>query len=91
MEIRKGYTIESLSDDGWFFLCKGWGHRRMIWFTFDELKNEHLFDSPKDAKASLTKLLKVMPEYKEDEFRVMEFIRNPLKPVFIRSEKVVID
>jgi hypothetical protein len=67
------YTIQSISEEGIYFLVNGWNKHKAIWVTTDKLENSMLFNTPAQAKASLTKLLKVMPEYSTDSFAVAEF------------------
>ena len=68
----KKFTIKSISDEGVYYLVNGWNKYRAFWKTEDELKPEMLFQSASDAKRSLTKLLKVMPEYATDKFEIVQ-------------------
>lgn len=67
------YTIQSTSEEGIYFLVNGWSKHRAIWVTKDKIKPSMLFSMPQYAQASLTRLLKVMPEYSTDSFAVAEF------------------
>lgn len=73
------YTIKSTSDEGVYFLVNGWEKHRTFWISETEVnKNiekakEKFFSAPRFAKASLTKLLKIMDDYKNDHFEMVEF------------------
>ena len=73
------YTIKSTSDEGVFFLVNGWEKHNTFWISEAELRKDiekaktKFFTAPRFAKASLTKLLKVMDEYKTDKFELVEF------------------
>lgn len=75
----KKYTIKSVSNEGVFYLVKGWYKEKAIWFSEKRVManpsyyREKFFSTPASAKATLTKLLKVMPEYETDVFEVVEF------------------
>lgn len=75
----KKYTIKSTSWEGVYYLVNGWEKCKTFWFGEDEVMKDvekakrFFFNKPSQAKASLTKLLKIMPDYKEDEFEVVEF------------------
>lgn len=77
--MDKKYTIKSTSEEGVYFLVNGWNKFKTFWLKETEFKRcpdyykEWLFSSPSTAKATLTKLLKVMPEYETDVFEVVEF------------------
>lgn len=73
------YTIKSTSEEGVYYLVNGWEKCKTFWFSeksvMEDTENakRFFFNKPSQAKASLTKLLKVMTEYLEDEFEVVEF------------------
>ena len=73
------YTIKSTSDEGVYFLVNGWQKCKTFWFSkksvLQDIENakKHFFNTPAHAKASLTKLLKVMPDYATDEFEIVSF------------------
>lgn len=74
------YTIKSTSSDGVYYLCKGWGnHKNPFWRKRNELNNDVLFKRKQDAKTSLYKFLKIMGEYREDSFSIIQIrdINNP--------------
>lgn len=73
------YTIKSTSDEGVYFLVNGWEKHRTFWISKTEVEKDiekaktKFFTAPRFAKASLTKLLKVMPDYAQDEFEMVSF------------------
>lgn len=69
------YTIKSTSPEGEYYLVNHWNRFKAFWVTKDRLNNDMLFKREQDAKASLTKLLEVMPEYKTDEFEIIQMGR----------------
>ena len=66
------YTIKSTSEDGIFYLVKDWRKNKAIWIKKERLKQTMLFKRPQDAWSSLTKLLKVMDEYRTDNFELVK-------------------
>ena len=66
------FTIKSTSDEGVYYLVKDWRKNKAIWITKERLTPKMLFKRPQDAWASLTCLLKVMDEYADDEFELVE-------------------
>lgn len=69
---NKLYTIKSTSDEGVYYLVNGWHMHKAFWKTKEELRLNMLFKSQADAKRSLTKLLKIMPDYKNDVFEIVK-------------------
>ena len=75
----KKYTIKSTSPEGVYYLVNGWYKCKTFWFSeksvMENIENakRFFFNKPSQAKASLTKLLKIMPEYASDQFEVVEF------------------
>ena len=75
----KKYTFKSKSDEGIYYLVNGWNKCKTFWFNQKSvLENKEnakrfFFNTPSQAKASLTKLLKVMDDYKKDSFELVEF------------------
>lgn len=65
------YTIKSTSEEGVYYLCNGWNKHKTFWVKEDNI-HKALFNTKGQAKASLTKLLKVMPEYLNDIFEIIE-------------------
>lgn len=63
----KGYTIKSESAEGVYFLVNGWNKNKTFW-TDEKHIEKAIFKTIGQAKASLTKLLKVMEDYKTDKF-----------------------
>ena len=73
------YTIKSTSDEGVYYLVNGWDKCKTFWFNENSVLEDtenakrFFFNKPSQAKANLTKLLKVMTEYLNDEFELVEF------------------
>ena len=70
------YTIQSNSQEGIYYLVNGWNKHKTFWVELKDLKSTMLFNTIGQAKASLTKLLKVMTDYKDDIFTIAEFDDN---------------
>jgi hypothetical protein len=66
------YTIKSTSSEGTYYLVNHWEKHRAFWVDIDHIKTSMYFNKPSDAKRSLTKLLKVMEDYKDDVFELIE-------------------
>lgn len=77
--MGKKYTIKSDSDEGVYYLVNGWNKCKTFWLSEEsvlkdvENAKQFFFNKPSQAKASLTKLLKVMEDYRNDNFEVVEF------------------
>ena len=77
--MEKKYTIKSVSDEGVYYLMNGWNKCKTFWFSEESVLKDvenakrFFFNKPSQAKASLTKLLKVMEDYRNDIFEVVEF------------------
>ena len=71
----KGYTIRSTSDEGVYYLVNGWNKHEAFWVEKKHLEKA-IFKTLGQAKASLTKLLKVMPEYNTDLFEYFAITEN---------------
>lgn len=75
----KKYTIKSTSNEGVYYLVNGWNKCKTFWFNeksvLEDKENakRFFFNKPSQAKASLTKLLKIMEDYKGDNFEMVEF------------------
>lgn len=75
----KKYTIKSISNEGIYYLVNGWNKCKTFWFdeksVTEDVENakRFFFNKPSQAKASLTKLLKIMPDYATDKFEIVEF------------------
>lgn len=73
------YTIKSTSTEGVYYLVNGWHKCKTFWFNeksvMEDTENakKYFFNKPSQAKASLTKLLKIMHDYSTDQFEVVEF------------------
>ena len=74
----KKYTIKSTSDEGVYFLVNGWEKHNTFWISESEVQKDiekakaKFFNAPRFAKASLTRLLKIMDDYKTDTFELVE-------------------
>lgn len=69
----KRYTIKSVSDEGEWYLVNHWNTYKAFWQKQNKCTPNNTFKTVGQARASLTKLLKVMPEYSTDTFEVAEF------------------
>lgn len=73
------YTIKSTSEEGIYYLVNGWNKCKAFWFNEKsvmgdpEFAKRFFFNKPSQAKASLTKLLKIMPDYADDKFEAVVF------------------
>ena len=72
------FTVRSISDEGVYYLVNGWNRNKTFWVNKEDLRKDMLFNKAADAKRSLTKLLKVMEEYRTDEFNIVEFREEDL-------------
>lgn len=63
----KGYAIRSTSEEGIYYLVNGWNKHKAFWVEEKHL-DKAIFKTLGSARASLTKLLKVMTDYKTDCF-----------------------
>ena len=70
MEKTKMYAMKSVSDEGVWYLVNGWKRNKAFWMN--DITAKTLFKRRIDCQVSLTKLLKVMPEYKADKFEIIE-------------------
>ena len=66
------FTVKSVSDEGVYYLVNGWDRHKAFWKSKENLKQDMLFKSVADAKRSLTKLLKIMPDYATDKFEIVQ-------------------
>lgn len=66
------YTIKSISDEGIYYLVNHAKDYKTYWVEKRDLKPKMLYDRAADAKASLTKLLKIMTEYRADKFYLVK-------------------
>lgn len=73
------FTIKSISDEGEYYLVNHWNKYHKFWQRKDQITLDSVFFDERSAKTSLTKLLKVMPDYSTDNFamvRVYSLIGN---------------
>lgn len=68
----KGFTIKSISDEGVYYLVNHWNKHKTFWVKKEKLKPSMLFKSVAYAKRSLNRLLKIMDDYRNDKFEVVE-------------------
>ena len=68
------YTVKSTSMEGTYYLVNGWKKYKTFWIEPGKCKRDLLFKKSCDAKRSLTRLLKIMPEYRADSFMLVEII-----------------
>lgn len=66
------YTIKSVSNEGIYYLVNHAKDYKTYWVKKKDLKPKMLYDRAADAKASLTKLLKIMNDYKADKFYLVK-------------------
>lgn len=70
------FTIKSISEEGTYYLNKDWERNKSFWKLGSEIKKEQMFKTASAAKCSLTKLLKVMDDYRTDKFFLVETDEN---------------
>ena len=76
--MGKKFTIKSTSNEGIYYLVNGWEKCKTFWFSeksvMEDTENakRFFFNKPSQAKASLTKLLKIMPDSALDTFELVE-------------------
>lgn len=68
----RGYTIKSKSEEGVYYLVNHWEKHKAFWVKPEKIKQSMLFKRATDASRSLTKLLKIMDDYRNDEFELVE-------------------
>lgn len=66
------FTIKSESSEGVYYLSSNWRKNKALWVKKEKLLPRMLFKTEVGAKSSLTSLLKVMPEYEDDKFTLVE-------------------
>ena len=76
-----GYTIKSSSNEGEYYLINGWYKHFGFWLPVKAAVNavnieKIAFKTIGSAKASLTKLLKIMPDYKNDIVTVCKIYKS---------------
>lgn len=70
------FTIKSTSNEGIYYLVNHWEKNKTFWIEPEKIKKPMLFNRVCDAKRSLTKLLKIMDDYKKDVFEIVELNLN---------------
>ena len=76
-----GYTVKSSSNEGDYYLINGWYKHFGFWLPVKAAINavnieKITFKTARSAKTSLTKLLKIMPDYSTDIFTVCKIYEN---------------
>lgn len=66
------FTIKCTSEEGIYYLVNHWEKFKTFWVEPSKVKKEMLFKRQSDAKTSLTKLLKIMEDYRKDKFEIIE-------------------
>lgn len=91
IKIVRGFTIKSTSDEGVYYLVNHWEKHRTFWVEPEKVKQSMLFKRISDAKCSLTKLLTIMDEYKNDKFELVEIyeLNTDLKSADMMVEKKI--
>ena len=81
----KGFTIKSTSDEGIYYLVNHWEKHKAFWVEPTKVKQSMLFKKIADAKCSLAKLLKIMDDYKNDKFEVVEIyeLNTAIEPMTV--------
>ena len=65
------YTVKSISNCGEYYLVKNWEKEKAFWKLGSEIKPEQMYKTEAAAKASITKLLRVMEEYRKDNLTIV--------------------
>ena len=83
MEKITGYTVKSISPEGVYYLVNGWYKYFAFWIRKNDISENktryiHMitFKTKGSAKTNLTKLLKIMPDYARDHFRLCAIMEN---------------
>ena len=66
-----GYTIQSVSEEGTYYLCKNWNKNKTFWKEKDCLKDSDLYKSPSYSIRSLKKVLEMLPDYATGKFTLV--------------------
>ena len=70
------FTIKSVSSEGTYYLVNGWSKYNTFWEEERRLTPNKLFKTASTAKMSLNKLLKIMDDYLQDKFTLVEIDEN---------------
>ena len=63
--------VKSVSKDGTYYLVNGWYKHKAFWYDNKD-DNRVMFKDTRSAKTSWTKLLKIMPDFADDEITFEE-------------------
>lgn len=66
------YTVKCESTEGTYYLVNNWQKSGTFFIENIPTKKSHLFSREQDAKRSITMLLKVMDDYADDKFTIIE-------------------
>lgn len=66
------YTVKSESAEGIYYLCNHWNKNKTFWIEESKIEEKRIFKTIQSAKTSLTKLLKIMPDYEDDKFSLVK-------------------
>ena len=80
-----GFTIQSTSDEGVYYLVNHWEKHKAFWVKAEELKPEMLFRTSGYAERSLNKLLSIMEDYRTDKFDIVKIyeLTTDLEPMTV--------
>ena len=84
---EKKYTIRSKSDEGTYYLVNGWKKCKTFWIDeksiLEDINNasRFFFTQIRFAKANLVKLLKIMDDYWNDKFEIVEITEDGIRTV----------
>lgn len=66
------YTVKCESTEGIYYLVNNWQKSGTFFVENIPVKKSQLFSRQQDAKRSITMLLKVMDDYTDDKFTILE-------------------
>lgn len=66
------FTVKCESTEGTYYLVNNWQKSKTFFVDKIPTKKSQLFSRAQDAKRSITMLLKVMDDYKDDKFTIIE-------------------
>lgn len=64
------FRVKSTSSDGVYYLVNGWNKYRAIWIPNADYRTT--FKDLRSAKTSVTKLMKIFDEYRDDKIEYIE-------------------
>ncbi len=66
------YTVKCESSEGIYYLVNHWQKSKTFFVDKIPSKKSQLFSRAQDAKRSITMLLKIMDDYKNDKFTIIK-------------------